>query len=220
MAVHYGTRTIRNAYLGGVAQERIRLGRQVLFQRAHPAQLPRITAFQVSPNTIDLDTRSTGNVTFGFNVSGATAYKIINARTGAVVPLSAAAGFQHGGTVAQPRETTQYNLTATNSAGAVSQSVTVTVTQNPVISSFRVVGYRTNPLSPHGSTVQFEAHLVGQPVPRFTADQGIGEIAPRHYSSGVLSFSHYFGVSGNRTVTLTATNSSGTATARVTVTVP
>ena len=220
MAVHNIGDTIRNIRLGRRLIQRLRLGTQTLYERVPPAQLPAISAFVVNPNLIDLDTRATGNVTFGFNVTGATSNKITNTRTGAVVPLSVAPGYQFGGTVAQPRETTRYALTSTNSAGSVSRSVTVNVTQNPVISNFRVVGYRTNPLSPHGATVQFEARVIGQPAPAFSADQGIGEIPSRHFSNGVLSFGHYFGVSGNRRVTLTATNSSGTVTASVVATIP
>ena len=184
---------------------------------------PVITAFTVDRNNIDLDT-TTGNIELIVRGTGFTNGQIINQNTGEVVQNFATNTDVSRASTPIPTEDTTFVATVTNNTGATSSSLTVRVTKNPVITNFRSTGQYHSPLS-SGSNFRFAAIIDGRPQPALSADQGIGAISTRHLtrrSDGRwdLDFTHVFGIAGSRTITLTATNSSGSVTAQTTIVVP
>lgn len=148
--------------------------------------------------------------------------RLVNINTG--VPFTPSpGGVPNNTTIPQPTKTTPYTLTAFNDTGSSSRRTTVTVNRLANIESFVSDGAihgRTG-----GTTFRFRGVVVGNPKPTLSADQGIGTITDRHLtprSDGKydLLFTHFFGVAGSRTITLTATNSFGSNTAQTTVQVP
>ena len=171
----------------------------------------------------------TDDIHFAVNV-GATSGQITSARilklpegTQQGVLLTSASGVgisQSRVAVPRPNQTTTYRLIASNVGGSSHQDEVVNVTQNPVITNFR----RTNFLSRPGfATYTFGATIRGTPQPtlRFSASTGeTGNIpASDLTSSGVnqwtLSFRHTFNNANARSLTLTATNSSGSVTSSI-----
>lgn len=196
------------------------LGTRLVWQQSNP---PTITSFTATPSTLDLDT-ATGNITLRVAGTNFTAGKFVNKRTGEVIINFASTTGTSSVSTPIPNQTTTYTVILTNSTGAVSQDVTVTATKNPTIESFQSDGQLASRL-PSGGTFRFSAVIDGLPRPAIRADQGIGAITDRHLtrrSDGKwdLTFTHYFGVSGSRQITLTATNSSGSVTAQTTIVVP
>lgn len=190
------------------------------WQQSNP---PVITTFTANPTSADLDT-ATGNVTLSVVGTGFTNGKFINKSTGEVVQNFATTTGRATATTPIPTDNTTYTVVLTNATGATSQDLNFTVTKNPTIESFMVDHYVPGRQT-HGITAVFSAVIDGRPQPALSANQGIGAITSRHLtrrSDGKwdLSYPHYFGTTGNRQVTLTATNSSGTVTATTTVTVP
>jgi len=157
--------------------------------------LPVIVSFISNPTSI-----TTGHSSIlQWDVSSATSISI-NQGIGAVS--------SSGTRLVSPAATTTYTLTATNSSGSVTASTTVTVTQPtalPVLMRFSV--YPTSVTPGDSTTLQWQ---VGGAT-SVSIDQGVGVVPP----SGELQVSP----AATRTYTLTATNSSGSITASVTVTV-
>ena len=202
------------------AYEEIYLGPQSFWRQG---TAPVITAFTVDRNNIDLDT-TTGNIELIVRGTGFTNGQIINQNTGEVVQNFATNTGVSRASTPIPTEDTTFVATVTNNTGATSSSLTVRVTKNPVITNFRSTGQYHSPLS-SGSNFRFAAIIDGRPQPALSADQGIGAISTRHLtrrSDGRwdLDFTHVFGIAGSRTITLTATNSSGSVTAQTTIVVP
>ena len=112
--------------------------------------------------------------------------------------------------VVTPSATTTYTLTASNSAGTVTQSVTLTVTPAvtaPVINSFTA----TPPSITSGQSSTLSWTLSGGAPTTLSIDNGVG---------GVLGLtSKVVTPSATTTYTLTASNSAGTVTQSVTLTV-
>ncbi len=148
---------------------------------------PSIASFSASPTSITLGQSST----LSWSVSGATSLSISG--VGAVSGTSVAV---------TPSVTTTYTLTATNAAGSVTASTTITLVP-PVISAFSA-----SPSSlTLGGTTTLSWNVAG------AASLSISGIGAVSGNSVVVT------PSASTTYTLTATNASGSVTASVTVTV-
>ena len=216
--IYQGTKPIQKLYLGS----------NEIWTNTNP---PTINAFSVAPNTIDLDTRATGTITFSLAVTG-TAGQVTNAQivrlpSGANVGTAfvAGAGSSISTTlpnIAQPQKTTTYRLVARNSGGSSSRDATVTVTKNPTLANCRRTGYIDST-----SVYYFGFDVTGLPQPvvtyRFSGGQQ-GTVYSGHFSQG--SNPYTWSVSGTdwriqfananaQSLTLTATNGSGTATCTI-----
>jgi len=157
--------------------------------------LPIITSFISNPTSI-----TTGH-------SSLLQWNVIRA-TSVSIDQDLGAVSSSGTRLVSPATTTVYTLTATNSSGSVTASVTVTVTQPtalPVILRFSV--YPTSIIPGDSATLQWQ---VGGAT-SVSIDQGIGAVPP--------SGTQWISPAATGTYTLTATNSSGSVTASVTVTV-
>ena len=198
----------------------------IVWESSNP---PAITAFSVAPTTIDLDTRATGTITFTLGVTGragqVTNAHIVREPEGVNVGTSftAGAGANISTTlpnITQPQKTTTYRLIASNSGGSSHRDTTVTVTKNPALSNLRRTRYID-------ATKLYEFAFTVEGLPRptvtyvFSGGQQ-GTVNSRHFTQG--SNPYTWNVSGWRIVfananaqslVLTATNASGTATARL-----
>jgi len=157
---------------------------------------PIINSFLVNPTSITVGESST----LSWSITDATSVTIDNG-IGSVA-LS-------GTTVVNPTTATTYTLTATNSAGSVTASVTVTVlilTGFPIINSFLA-----NPsiIMPIGGSSTLSWSVTDATT--VTIDQGVGTVA----LSGATTVSPIT----TTIYTLTATNTVGSVTATTTVTV-
>ncbi len=163
---------------------------------AAPAAVPVINYFTASPTSITAG----GSSTLGWSVTGATSISITPGAPS--VPAS-------GSATCSPASTTTYTLTATNTAGSVTRQVTVTVAAAPaavpVINSFTA--------SPTSITAGGSSTL-GWSVTGATSIS-IAPGAPSVPASGSATCSP----ASTTTYTLTATNSAGSVTRQVTVTV-
>ena len=207
-------------------------GNTLLSKHTNP---PAITVFSVSPNTIDLDTRPTGTITFTLAVTG-TAGQNTNAQ---IVQLphgqnlgatfTAGPGLNISNTlpnVQQPLQTTSYRLFAQNLEGASHRDTTVTVTKNPTLTNCRRVGFIDST-----TTYFFGWTLTGLPRPTVTYSFSGGQSGttnPDHLSQGSNPYTWTTsGQPGNyglriqfanpnaQSLVLTATNASGTATCTI-----
>jgi hypothetical protein len=162
-----------------------------------PAVLPPvIVSFTATPNSILTGQSST----LQWNVTGATSVSIDHG-IGAVATT--------GATSVSPTATTAYTLTATNSAGSVSGSATVTVNPSPVLPPV-IVSFIATPnsiLTGQSSTLQW--NVTG--ATSVSIDHGIGTVAV----TGATSVSP----ATTTVYALTATNSAGSITASATITV-
>jgi PKD repeat protein len=158
--------------------------------------LPTISSFTASPTGISLGNAST----LSWTTSGATSLSI---SPGGITESAAS-----GSTLVSPEATTTYVLTATNAAGSVtaSASVTVSTPTSPVINSFSA--------SPASITVGASSTLSWA-----TAGATSVQIAPGGYNSTSTTGSTTVSPTATTTYTLTAANAAGTATATATVTV-
>lgn len=161
-----------------------------------PAGLPIIVSFEASPISINVD----GYSTLQWNVIGATSLSINEN----IVPVNQ---LTIGTEDVAPMVTTIYTLTATNSTGSISKSVTITVASagSPVVNSFSF-----NPAnigSGGSSTLSWSTSNAAS----VTIKQGLGNVA----TSGSLKVTPNV----TTTYTLTATNTSGSIIIPVTITV-
>jgi hypothetical protein len=158
--------------------------------------LPTISSFTASPTGIALGSAST----LSWTTSGATSLSI---SPGDITPTAAS-----GSTLVSPEATTTYVLTATNAAGTVtaSASVTVATPTMPVINSFSA--------SPTSITTGASSTLSWE-----TTGATSVAIAPGAYNSTSTTGSTTVSPTATTTYTLTAANAAGTATATATVTV-
>ena len=196
--------------------QKVSKGEDLLWQSSNP---PSIDSFTANPDSIDLDDRPSGNIRFIWDITGSpvewAVYKNhVRVSQSYVGNTARAQGFA---LIAQPTETSVYTLTARSASGSISQDVTVTVTQNPVIPSFSRTGFAQAPGLQAG-TFQFTIRIVGYPMPtvhyRFgNGRQGI--ITARNFApvSGEINtweghWSIYHSVL-NDSLNLTAKNSSG-----------
>ena len=120
----------------------------------------------------------------------------------------------------RPNQTTDYRLLATNAGGASHRDVRLTITKNATISGCRRTGFNNQTF-----LYQFTATFTGLPRPVVTyAFSGgrTGTIDARHYQQGsnpyTWSLNNWrvnFPNANAQSLTLTATNSSATATCRL-----
>ena len=132
---------------------------------------PTITSFTVSPTTIDLDTRATGNITLTFGVTGSTSNRIHNKETGQNIPLTTPTT----AIIAQPDKPTTYVLVCTNDTGGISREVTVDVTKNAAITNFRRTGFYQSRFGTSSGVFRFGARITGLPQPALTYNFSTGE---------------------------------------------
>jgi hypothetical protein len=156
--------------------------------------LPTISSFTASPAGISLGSAST----LSWTTSGATSLSI---SPGDITETNAS-----GSTLVSPEATTTYVLTATNAAGSVTASATVTVSTPtvPVINSFSASP--ASIASGASSTLSWE-----------TTGATSVAIAPGAYNSTSTTGSTTVSPTTTTTYTLTAANAAGTATATATV---
>ena len=210
-------------------------GNKAISKRNH-TNPPVITVFSVAPNTIDLDTRPSGTITFTLAVTGiaggVTNAQIVRLPHGANIgtTFTAAAGSNISTdlpNVVQPQSTTTYRLFASNSGGHSHRDTTVTVTKNPTITNCRRVGYIDST-----KTYFFGWTLTGLPQPTVTYSFSGGQsgtASASHLSQGSNPYTWYtsagspvnyglritFANSNAQSLTLTATNASGSSTCTI-----
>ncbi|MFH1933246.1 MAG: hypothetical protein ABIN18_16855 [Pseudomonadota bacterium] len=154
-----------------------------------------INTFTATPNTIN----EGEFVTLEWNITGAESATIDNG-VGAV-------SHSNGSVQDAPTITTTYTLTATNSAGSVTSSVTAIVVQGvPVVNSFTATPGTIN----RGEYVTLSWNISGAATA--TINNGVGAVSP---STGSVQVSPV----STTAYTLTATNDGGSITNTVTVTV-
>src|SRR5205085_990035 len=132
--------------------------------------------------------------TLSWSTTGATSLAIDNG-IGSVAGTSVSA---------TPAVTTTYVLTATNGAGSSTASLTITVLQKPVITSFTASATSINV----GQSPTLSWSTIG--ATSLAIDNGIGSVAGTSVSVTPAVTTTYL---------LTATNAAGSSTASVTVTV-
>ncbi len=151
---------------------------------------PVISAFTATPAQVNAG----GSTKLAWSVSGAATLTIDNA-VGAVTGTSK---------TITPAKTTTYTLTASGSGGSTTAKVTVTVVTAPVISSFTASAATVNP--GEASTLSWNATGAAT----LTIDNGVGAVTGTSKAVTPAKTTTYI---------LTATNSSGSSTARLTITV-
>ena len=217
MSISLGGQSVRAIAHGAVSIQRIHRGNTLIYDRS--GQLPTITRFTITPDHINLDQQNPPtDITIDGGASLTNVLAVFNKATGIrlrEVPL----GGIHFDTP-RPSVDTTYVLHAYNTVGQVSRELTVEVNKTPSISNFRASYGATT--ATHGRTVRFDASWDGSPVPTFSANHGIGSITARHINlaNKTIQFSHYFGVSGNYTIRLTARNRQNSRYADVRITIP
>ena len=190
---------------------------------------PVITAFDVVPKTLDLDTTPSGTIVFTIGVTGTagsdTFAQIVRLPDGTNIgPTHVARSGANINTtlsnILQPNQTTTYRLFVHNEAGASHKDTTITVTKNPGLANCRRTGVinRTH-------TYFFGFTLTGLPRPTVTyAFSGgqTGTVSPTHLTQGANPYTWtstgwqiVFANSNAQSLTLTATNSSGSTTCTI-----
>jgi uncharacterized protein YkwD len=163
-----------------------------------PVSKPNIVAFTADPTAVNAG----NNVMLQWNVSGASAISLDNGI--GQVPFSA------GYVVVRPYSTTAYTMTATNAAGSVTESVTITVVAAPTPTIPVVNSFTASPTSiSSGGSSTLHWNVSGA---TFVSIMPGAASVP---ASGSATCSP----SATTTYTLTATNIAGTVTRQVTVTV-
>ena len=190
---------------------------------------PVITAFDVVPKNLDLDTTPTGTIVFTIGVTG-TAGSDTYAQV-VRLPDGTNIGPTHVGrsganinttlsNILQPNQTTTYRLFVHNEAGASHKDTTITVTKNPTLANCRRTGVIN---STH--TYFFGFTLTGLPRPvvtyRFSGGQ-TGTVSATHLTQGANPYTWtssgwqvIFPNSNAQSLILTATNASGSVTCRI-----
>ena len=198
---------------------------------------PVITAFSVSPTTIDLDTRPTGDVSLSFTAtaqSGKTQTgQLFLEPQGTMIGQTYVSGSgvglsESGITTPQPDKNQTYRVVVRNAGGASHRDATVTVTQNPVVSNLEVA-FLGDRQGGTGGTIRIRGRVKGYPRPEVSVSpgwtylSGTNHISARHFTpvSGLTNTwafetTQYHGANpGQVTYTVTGTNSSGSGTGQV-----
>ena len=194
-------------------------------------ETPTITAFSVAPTSIDLDSRLTGTITFTIGVTGTagsnTYAQVVRLPDGTNIGATfvGANGANISSTlpnISQPLQTTSYRLFVHNGAGASHKDTSVTVTKNPTLANCRRTGYIDAT-----TTYYFAFTLTGLPQPvvtyRFSGGQQ-GTFFSGHLTQGANPYTWTVGDRAWRiafanadaqSLTLTATNASGSTTCTI-----
>ena len=148
-------------FLGPHAVQTIKIGNTVVWQNSNP---PTIHSFTANPDTIDLDTRATGNVRFIWDIRNNPISWSIYSGSSQISPdyvgnTPTATGFF---LYAQPNQTTVYTLRSSSATGSISQNVTVTVQQDLAITNFRRTGFHA---SAGRGLYEFTFRIKGYPKP-------------------------------------------------------
>ena len=198
-----------------------------VWQNTNP---PSITAFSVTPTTVDLDSPP-ANLVFTLNITGTTGQetnaKILLEPQGTQVGTSFAA--PAGQNLAQnnitgipiPDATQTYRAIATNDGGASHKDLSITVTKNPVISNCSRTGF-----TDATTRYRFGFTVTGLPRPTvsysFSNSLQTGNVPFEHYTQGanrntwnIDNWFVVFATPQTRSLTLTATNSQGTSTCTI-----
>ena len=205
-------------YVGTLPYKQVYQGGHLYWDTADAASsLPAITSFTVSPETIDRDTRSTGNITLRFAVSGATSNRIYNVATGRAIALTS----NTTAIIPQPLETTTYRLVSRNSHGASHQDVTVSVSQNPVV-TVRRTRFLQIPQGGGSVLYEFSGTVTGLPRPTVTYRFSTGETGTvTSFVQGANPYTWTYKWrqtlpnANNRSLTVTAQNASGSTSANL-----
>ena len=197
---------------------------------------PNISAFSVSPNSIDLDTRASGNISFTITVDAQSGQSLNahivrvsdGANVGTAFTSSAGANINEIlPNITQPTHTTTYRLIARSGGGSSHRDANVSVTQNAQISNLRRTGFRQQGT---GGNFQFTARIIGTPQPAITWRFGGGSQSQRNNDNvhctavsgqvntwdcvwGGLSGSFHSNLTDS--FTMTATNSSNSVSATI-----
>ena len=190
---------------------------------------PTIQSFTANPSSIDLDNRPSGTITFNFVVLGtagqSTVAQIVRLPDGGNIGASftGGAGLDLRNSlpnIAQPNRPTTYRLFARNDNGQTSRDVSIDVTKNPVITNLRRTGYID-------ATTLYEFGFTVQGLPRPTVTYAFsggqqGTVNSIHFRQGanpytwnVSQWRINFANANAQSLVLTATNSSGSVTARL-----
>ena len=194
-------------------------------------ETPTITAFDVVPKNLDLDTTPTGTIVFTIGVTGTagsdTYAQVVRLPDGTNIGPThvARAGANLNTTLSnipQPFQTTSYRLFVHNGAGASHKDTTITVTKNPTLANCRRTGYIDST-----TTYYFAFTTTGLPQPtityRFSGGQQ-GTVSARHLVQGSNPYTWNvpdrawritFANANAQSLTLTATNSSGSTTCTI-----
>ena len=159
-----------------------------------PAPAPIINSFTATATTIDQG----DSTTLSWNIANNPTSVTISPGVGDVTGQSSVA--------VSPNSTTTYTITAVNSAGSDSEEITITVVEPPIINSFTASPGTIN--QGNSSTLSWS---ISNAVDSLTINQGVGDVTGQ--SSKSVS------PSSTTTYMLTATNSAGSDTKQVTVTV-
>lgn len=215
-----------HVFIGSRPVQKIYSRENLLWSNITP---PRILNFNVSPASIDLDARPSGNIEFDFSVQGqageTTHAQVVRLPAGSNVGpeyqgIGVAGIMERLSNIPQPTETTVYRLLARNSGGTSHRDIRVDVSQNPVVRNFRRTGFVQN----QGNEGQFEfqATIVGTPQPALTyrfSNGTQGQITPRHLTTaGQNTWTMRWRIFHSNTtdsLILTATNSSGAVSATI-----
>ncbi|HEY4479069.1 MAG TPA: polysaccharide deacetylase family protein [Candidatus Paceibacterota bacterium] len=156
---------------------------------------PTLNSFSASPSSITVG----GNSTLNWDISNATSI-LIDQGIGAVAA--------QGSTVVSPTQTKNYTITASNDAGTVTRSATITVTPAPVLPVINSFGALPTVITAgESSTLSWSVSNADT----IAINNGVGPVVP----SGTANVSP----SSSVTYTLTATNGVGSVTASASVTV-
>ena len=202
-------------------------GSILLWENVNP---PTIATFSVDRPIINLDTNPTGNVIFTIRVNHHASGGITNAQLykglATLGPqFTAAAGndIDTTATHPQPNTTSTYRLVAYNTSGSVHSDLTISVTKRPTITNFRRTAFLVQPGQQAG-TFRFKATIEGSPMPSIRYAFGNGAQSQHDnqnitfVSTGTnrweITLQAYHNVL-NDSLTLTATNGSGSTTARI-----
>ncbi len=211
-----------HVFKGAVPYQALYIGANKIWEQTNP---PVISSLTAAPSSIDLDTRSTGNITITFAVSNST-HNSLTHQDGRNIPFTTSTS----AIFTQPTQTETYTLTSSNAGGAASRSVTVSVTQNAVISNFRRTGFRQSHTGAGGGYFQFTARIKGTPRPVITWRFGNGRQSQRgndsiHWTAVSGQINTWDAVLGtgfgfyhpnlSDSLTWTATNSSNASTATI-----
>ena len=141
---------------------------------------PSIQTFSVTPTSIDLDSRATGNVSISFTAPAQTEVQTAevflvpqHTKVGQTYVTAANTGVSQTFTTPQPNQTQSYRLVLRTSGGAVHRDATVTVQKDLAITNFRRTGFTQDPTNPLRGLYRFAFRITGYPKPNSFVFSGV-----------------------------------------------